>query len=162
MTGHAIEQGAAQRWVDETVLSSYRDVTSCSLLQVLRRFGGTYCLCIQGWRISHGSSKQSSLLAWLSMPSETSMNIWRAALSYISEGCIISFYISVHCHAISVNSLDSDGLPAGWPGFGSHQGEEIFLFSIAFKLDLGFTELPIRWVTMVKREGAWSWPLTSI
>jgi hypothetical protein len=97
----------------------FRDVTSCSLLQVFRRFGGTYCLYIQGGTLRHGSSKQnpscfvysSSLKIEILCPSETSVNIWWTALSYIPEVGTVNF---IHCHTISYNSFDSSlGLVTG-------------------------------------------------
>jgi hypothetical protein len=40
----------------------------------------------------------------------------------------------------------SDGLQAGWPGFKSWQGQEIFLYSTAFRLALGSIQPPIQYV----------------
>jgi hypothetical protein len=39
----------------------------------------------------------------------------------------------------------SNRLWAGWLGFHSWQGQEIFLFSTVFRLALGPTQLPIQW-----------------
>jgi hypothetical protein len=55
------------------------DITPCSLLKVNRRFGGTYCLHLQGWRISWernhiGCRWQAELLL-----SRKAIYIWRVS-----------------------------------------------------------------------------------
>jgi hypothetical protein len=51
----------------------------------------------------------------------------------------------------------SDGIRAGWPGFDSRQGQVFFLFNIALRPSLGFTQPPIPWVSWEISPGV-KWP----
>jgi hypothetical protein len=53
----------------------------------------------------------------------------------------------------------SDRLPAGWPGFDSWQGQEIFLISTASKPALGLTQPPVQWVPGLFPWGQSDWSI---
>jgi hypothetical protein len=61
----------------------------------------------------------------------------------------LSFWYSCQCSARQ---------QPGWPGFDPQQGQEIFLFSTAFRPALGPTHPPIQWVLgELSMEVKWGW-----
>jgi hypothetical protein len=89
---------------------------------------------------------------WIVFP-----NIRENGTSY-SLGRVVFTFEKYQTFGARIISWYSDGLQAGWPGFNSRQGQEIFLYSTASRLALGPTQLPNQWVPGalfpgVKRQG---------
>jgi hypothetical protein len=75
------------------------DVIPCSLVEINWRFGGTYCLHIQGRRFAkHATSKKKTekpLNSEAVLSSETPVNVYRTTRHHIPEGYILR---SHRCH----------------------------------------------------------------